>query len=210
MGAARRIITVVAVFVVVGALVCSCFGLANGDAPTGDLATYSSAMDFESTQDFPQTPSSSDQSSASSSSSKKGHRHISVAEEEGPPPELTKAEQLIQKQDYAGAAPLLHKVVEGDPTNYVAWFDLGFAENGLGKTADSIAAYRKSVEAKPDVFESSLNLGLQLAKNGEPDAEKFLRHATQLTPTSHLEEGKYRAWMALAQTVEKAKPDEAL
>jgi|SRR5579862_3918008 len=210
MGAARRIITVVAVFVVVGALVCSCFGLANGDAPTGDLATYSSAMDFESTQDFPQTPSSSDQSSASSSSSKKGHRHISVAEEEGPPPELTKAEQLIQKQDYAGAAPLLHKVVEGDPTNYVAWFDLGFAENGLGKTADSIAAYRKSVEAKPDVFESNLNLGLQLAKTGNPEAEQFLRAATKLKPTSHTADGLERAWISLAHVLEETKPEEAV
>ena len=82
-----------------------------------------------------------------------------------PPPELTKAEELIQKQDYAAAEPLLHKVVKSDPANYVAWFDLGFVENGLGKMDDSIAAYRKSVAAKPDVFESNLNLGLQLAKS---------------------------------------------
>ena len=101
--------------------------------------------------------------------------HTKVAEEEGPPPELAKAEELIQKQDFAGAEPLLKKVLEGDagndPANYVAWFELGFVENGLGKRDESIAAYRKSVSAKPDVFESNLNLGLQLAKAGSPDAE---------------------------------------
>ncbi len=48
--------------------------------------------------------------------------------------------------------------------SYVGWFDLGFVENALGNVDASIAAYRKSVAAKPDVFESNLNLGLQLAK----------------------------------------------
>ncbi len=140
--------------------------------------------------------------------------HTTVAEEAAPPPELAKAEALIQKQDYAGAEPLLRKVLEGDagndPANYVAWFELGFVENGLGKTDESIAAYRKSVAAKPDVFESNLNLGLQLAKTGQPDAEQFLRAATQLKPTSHVAEGHARAWLSLAHVLEATKPDEAI
>ena len=140
--------------------------------------------------------------------------HTKVAEEEGPPPELAKAEELIQKQDFAGAEPLLKKVLEGDagndPANYVAWFELGFVENGLGKRDESIAAYRKSVSAKPDVFESNLNLGLQLAKAGSPDAEQFLRAATKLKPTSHIAEGQARAWLSLAHLLEASKPDEAI
>ena len=140
--------------------------------------------------------------------------HTKVAEEEGPPPELAKAEELIQKQDFAGAEPLLKKVLEGDagndPANYVAWFELGFVENGLGKRDESIAAYRKSVSAKPDVFESNLNLGLQLAKAGSPDAEQFLRAATKLKPTSHVAEGQARAWLSLAHVLEASKPDEAI
>ena len=137
-------------------------------------------------------------------------RHIRVEEKDSPPPELSEAEDLIQKRDYAAAEPLLHKVVQGDPSNYVAWFDLGFAENGLGKADDSIAAYRKSVAAKPDVFESNLNLGIQLAKAGQPNAEQFLRAATQLTPTSNVAEGQARAWISLAHVLEKAKPDDAI
>jgi Flp pilus assembly protein TadD len=161
-----------------------------------------------------QTESQSQTGASSSSAHRKtgsnsGH-HTKVAEEVGPPPELTKAEALIQKQDYAAAEPLLRNVVNGDPANYVAWFDLGFAENGLGKIDESIAAYRKSVAAKPDVFESNLNLGLQLAKSGQADAERFLRAATQIKPTSRVAEGQARAWLSLAHVLEAAKPEEAL
>ncbi len=148
-------------------------------------------------------------SSSSRKATQRAHR-TTVEETEGPSPELTKAEDLIQKRDYAGAEPLLHKIAEGDPTNYVAWFDLGFTENELGKVEESITAYRKSVQAKPDVFESNLNLGLLLAKRGSPEAEQFLRAATQLKPTSHIAEGRERAWLSLAHLIEASKPDDAI
>ena len=108
------------------------------------------------TQTNSSSPASASSSAPGTKSGQTGHR-TKVAEEVGPPAELTKAEDLIQKRDYASAQPLLRKVVNDDPTNYEAWFDLGFAENGLGKIDDSIAAYRKAVAAKPDVFESNLN-----------------------------------------------------
>lgn len=160
-------------------------------------------------------------SSSKSSSSKTTHRktgpnssetirHTRVLDEDASRPELTQAETFIQKKDYVSAEPLLQKVVESDPTNYEAWFDLGFVENNLGKVQESIAAYRKSVAAKPDVFESNLNLGLQLAKTGQPEAEQFLRAATQLKPTSHVAEGQERAWLSLGHVLEKDKPEEAV
>jgi tetratricopeptide (TPR) repeat protein len=158
---------------------------------------------------------SSSQSSSQPSSQPQAHRsvhHIQVEDEDSPsqPAELTQAETAIDKQDYAAAEPLLRKLVQREPASYVAWFDLGFVENALGKVDESIAAYRKSVAAKPEGFESNLNLGLQLAKTGQPDAEQFLRAATDLKPTSHVAEGQYRAWLSLAETIEKSKPEEAL
>ncbi len=138
-------------------------------------------------------------------------RHVRV-EEENPawPPELTQAEADIEKRDYTAAEPLLRKVTDRDPANYLAWYDLGFVLNALGKTDDSIAAYRKSVAAKPEVFESNLNLGLMLAKAGQPGADQFLRAATVLKPTSNVEEGRARAWISLAQLLQTGNPDEAL
>jgi tetratricopeptide (TPR) repeat protein len=145
------------------------------------------------------------------SSSRRSAHHIQVpVDDSRAPAELTRAESEIEKRNYAAAEPILRRLVEKDSTNYVAWFDLGFVENALDKVDDSIAAYRKSVAAKPDVFESNLNLGLQLAKTGQPDAEMFLRAATKLKPTSHTAEGQYRAWLSLARTMEKAKPEEAI
>ena len=138
-------------------------------------------------------------------------RHHRVVEQDSSfPPELTQAESAIEKHDYATAEPLLKKVVDADPNNFQAWFDLGFVYNELGNAPDSIAAYRKSVAAKPDVFESNLNLGLMLAKTGQPDAEQFLRAATTLKPTASVDEGHARAWLSLAHVLENSKPDEAI
>ena len=80
----------------------------------------------------------------------------------------------------------------------------------LGRADESIAAYRKSVAAKPDVFESNLNLGLMLERTHNSEAEKFLRAATTLTPTAHVEEGQARAWLSLGHAVENHDPAQAL
>jgi tetratricopeptide (TPR) repeat protein len=138
-------------------------------------------------------------------------RHHQVAEQDSSfPPELAQAESAIQKRDYVSAEPLLKKFVAANSANYQAWFDLGFVDNALGNTEDSIAAYRKSVAIKPDVFESNLNLGLMLAKTGDPDAEQFLRSATTLKPTANVDEGHARAWLSLGHLLENRKPEQAV
>ena len=131
------------------------------------------------------------------------------------PPEIAQAEDAIQKNDFTGAETLLRKAIDKDPNNhqawsYQAWFDLGFVLNRLARTDEAIAAYRKSVAAKPDVFESNLNLGLMLVRANNSEAEQFLRAATTLKPTDHIEEGRARAWLALAHLLENKKPEEAL
>ncbi len=126
------------------------------------------------------------------------------------PPEIAQAEDAIQKNDFSGAEALLRKAVDKDPNNYQAWFDLGFVLNRLSRAEESIAAYRKSVAAKPDVFESNLNLGLMLARANNPEAEQFLRAATTLKPTANTEQGQARAWLALGRLLENKKPEDAL
>ncbi|MBZ5574152.1 MAG: tetratricopeptide repeat protein [Acidobacteriia bacterium] len=138
-------------------------------------------------------------------------RHHRIVEQDASfPPELTQAEDAIEKKDYAAAEPLLKKVVAANPANYQAWFDLGFVYNAMGNARESIAAYRRSVSAKADVFESNLNLGLMLVKAGDAEAEQFLRAATVLKPTAQVDEGRARAWLSLAHLLEKNKPDEAI
>jgi len=141
------------------------------------------------------------------------------------PPEIAQAEDALQKNDFSTAETLLKKALDTDlhkndaqknaadstpPWLYQAWFDLGFALNGLHRSDESIAAYRKSVAAKPDVFESNLNLGLMLARTHNPEAEQFLRAATTLKPTAHVEEGQARAWLSLGHALEDRDPAQAI
>lgn len=137
-------------------------------------------------------------------------RHHRVEETDPIAAKLTQAEDAIAKQDYATAEPLLKQVVAERPADYAAWYDLGFLYHALGRTDDSIEAYKKSVQAKPTVFESNLNLGLELASADKPEAEQYLRAATKLTPTSHSEEGRKHAWIALGHFLQRSNLEESV
>src|SRR5437016_6141824 len=123
---------------------------------------------------------------------------------------LQEAESLLQKQQYDQAQVKLEGLVKMQAGNPQAWFDLGFAESHLGKTSESVAAYKKAVELSPKWFEASLNLGLALAKAGNvPEAASALRSAVQLKPTSGGQQALAKAWLSLAQVLEDSNPKEA-
>ena len=149
-------------------------------------------------------------SSAIAQSTGKTVRHHKIEEQDPAAAMLAEAETDLDKQDYAGAEALLKKYLEAHPDNYAAWYDLGFAYHQLGKRDDSIAAYRKSVSAKPDVFESNLNLGVELAEARDAQAEQYLRAATRLNPASNVTQGHMRAWLALGHLLEDSKAEEAI
>lgn len=137
-------------------------------------------------------------------------RHHKIEEQDPAAAMLTQAEDDLDKQDFASAEALLKKYLEAHTDNYAAWYDLGFAYHQLGQRDESISAYRKSVNAKADVFESNLNLGLALADSGDPQAEQFLRAATRLTPSSNATQGHMRAWLALGRLLAASQPDQAI
>src|SRR5271167_1876681 len=141
-------------------------------------------------------------------------RHHRVAEtvpDDASSPEVDQAETAMQHNDFPAAESLLQKAVAAKPSDYRAWFDLGYVYNAIHRTAEAIDAYRKAVAAKPDVFESYLNLGILLARQGElAEASKFLKAATQLKPTARPEEGLARAWQSLGKVQETIDPQQAL
>ncbi|HEV3037585.1 MAG TPA: tetratricopeptide repeat protein [Candidatus Angelobacter sp.] len=124
---------------------------------------------------------------------------------------LQEAESLLQKQQYDRAESQLKLVVTRQPENPQAWFDLGFAENHLGKPADAVAAYRKAVELSPKWFEANLNLGVALAQSSDlAQAATVLRNAVQLKPGSGGEQALSKAWFALGQVLEEGDKKAAL
>ena len=139
------------------------------------------------------------------------HHRVEEPADDSLTPEIEQAEAALQKRGYATAEELLKKAVNANPALYRAWFDLGFLYNETKQSTAAVYAYRKSVAAKPDVFESNLNLGILLARQGAKDeATKYLKAATQLKPSAHEDEGLSRAWLALGLVVEASEPQQAL
>ncbi len=141
-------------------------------------------------------------------------RHHKVAEAPNPADALTdQAEAVLDRKptpDYAAAEPLLKQAVTFDAQYFRAWYDLGFLYDSTDRSGEAIAAYRKSVALKPDVFEAQLHLGLALAAHHDLDAEKFLAAATHLKPESKPEQNIARAWIALGRAQESHDPAAAL
>ncbi len=138
------------------------------------------------------------------------HHRVQEPAADSTSPEIDQAEAAIQKQDYSTAEALLKKAVESNPQAYQAWFDLGYVYTATKRASEAIDAYRKSVAAKSDVFESNLNLGIMLGRQGESgEAAKYLEAATQLKPTANTDEGLARAWLSLGLLEETRNPQKA-
>jgi Flp pilus assembly protein TadD len=148
--------------------------------------------------------------SAQVSTSRTVRKHRVAVDDTSVAPAVAEAESALEKLDYARAEKLLLPVVELDPKDYRAWFDLAYVYNATDRRSDAITSYRKSLAIKPDVFAANLNLGLLLAATGNNDeAAKFLSAATQLKPESKPAESLTRAWIALGRVLTPAKPAEA-
>ncbi len=137
-------------------------------------------------------------------------RHRVAVAESQISPQVEQAEALMEKGQWAEAETLLLQATAADAKDYRAWYDLANVYSQQGKNTEAIDASRKSVEAKSDVFETNLHLGLLLARQNLPDAEKYLTAATSLTPASNPDEGRYRAWYALGELLSEKNPSSAL
>ena len=123
---------------------------------------------------------------------------------------VTRAEAAIEKKDFATAEPLLDQAVKSNAQDFRAWYDLAYVYTATNRAQEAIDAYKKSVAAKPDVFETNLNLGLALAQAGDPSAETYLRSATTLKPAAHPNDSLAQAWTALARLLRKSNPKASL
>jgi len=139
----------------------------------------------------------------------KSHPH--AAAEDRAADALKDAESLLQKQQYQQAEEKLQTIVTQQAENPQAWFDLGFAQSHLGKSADAIAAYKKAVALDPKWFEAQQNLGLSLAKSGDlTAAAAALKIAVTLKPTIGGQPALVAAWLSLAQVTEESQPQDSV
>jgi tetratricopeptide (TPR) repeat protein len=74
---------------------------------------------------------------------------------------LLKAElnYYLQRGNSAEAEKLLVLAIEKDPTNHLLHYAAGTIYEDLGNHENAIAAYKKSIELKPDFWEAYFNMG---------------------------------------------------
>lgn len=96
---------------------------------------------------------------------------------------LTAAQAALEAKEYIQAVELLESYLARHPDHLGARFNLAYSYSLLGRLAEAITAYRKTLELDPKLFQAYLNLGLLLLQEGAPaEAVKALVQAVELRP----------------------------
>lgn len=103
--------------------------------------------------------------------------------------------KALDAKNYSLAAQEFTKVVEADPKDYTAHFNLALANTMLAKPAEAIAGYKKVLELQPGVYEAQLNLGIVLlGQKRAAEALPYLEAAADQKP----KEPRPRLYLSLA------------
>lgn len=106
---------------------------------------------------------------------------------------LQAARLQSQYQDPKGATRTYRRVLELDPDNKIAWYNLGVIAQQAGRTTDARSAYDEALKIDPK-YPSALFNKAVLLKSSEPDrAMGLLNRAIEADPkaaTAHLQLGQ--------------------
>jgi tetratricopeptide (TPR) repeat protein len=96
-----------------------------------------------------------------------------------------KAEEAIDKKDYAQAATLLRQLVSDDPKDFQAWTELGTVSLMQKEPGEAEKNYLRAIEERPTFILALVNLGrLRLAQKSFEGAVEILDKAVQAQPQS--------------------------
>ncbi len=91
--------------------------------------------------------------------------------------------KALDERRYEDAAQLFRQVINSDPSDYSAHFNLALAYSFLGKDSDGIYEYQKVLALKPGLYEAQLNLGILLLRQKHaPEAAPLLEAAAGQKP----------------------------
>ncbi|WP_141358941.1 tetratricopeptide repeat protein [Streptomyces sp. 6-11-2] len=110
----------------------------------------------------------------------------------------------VQYRDYVGATRTFRRVLELDPRNKVAWYDLGVIAHQEGRADDARKAYDEALKIDPKYASALYNKAVLVKPRDPGQAVTLLQRAIAATPraaTAHLQLG-----LILAQ---KDRDDEA-
>src|SRR5215470_13858131 len=76
--------------------------------------------------------------------------------------------KALDEKNYQAAVDDFTKAAAAEPKEYATHFNLALAYSLLGKDADAIPEYKKTLELKPDLYQAELNLGICLLRAKQP------------------------------------------
>ncbi|MBM3774071.1 MAG: tetratricopeptide repeat protein [Acidobacteria bacterium] len=91
--------------------------------------------------------------------------------------------KALEARQYEAAVEHFTKAAAVDPRDYAAQFHLGLSYSLLDRDAEAAAAYRKTLELKPGLYQAELNLAIVLLRSKQPAASiPLLESAAQKKP----------------------------
>ena len=86
--------------------------------------------------------------------------------------------KALDEKRYPDAVDSLTQAIAADPKDYSLHFNLALAYSLMGKNAEAIPEYKKTLELKPDLYQAELNLGISLLREKQPaEAVQYLTAA---------------------------------
>ena len=110
---------------------------------------------------------------------------------------------LGNRDDYAGAERILHRLLQHTPGDAAAWFNLGYVCDRQGKTDAALEAFREAVRLDPKLDRAWFGLGLRLSAGGEhAEALRAFERVIQLQPMN------WHAWYELGMAHHRLHEDD--
>src|SRR6202050_5388017 len=72
--------------------------------------------------------------------------------------------KALDENRYPAAVESFTQAIAASPKDYSLHFNLALAYSLMGKNAEAIPEYKKTLELKPDLYEAELNLGISLLR----------------------------------------------
>ena len=99
--------------------------------------------------------------------------------------EARAAREALQRNDYRGAAAHAERAAKAAPQNPDFWFLFAYASRLAGQYSESVDAYQKGLQERPNSIEGLSGLAQTYAKMGRgKDAEEILKRVIAANPTS--------------------------
>ena len=97
---------------------------------------------------------------------------------------IAQGNKCMARRAYSEAIAIFRDLLARDPSNAVAYNNLGAALSGLSRFQEAEAYFRSATEIRPDFVEAHSNLGMVLRSRGYlHDSENSLRRALKLNPS---------------------------